>query len=152
MNFRVSSLLMVTIGVTVATLFTAFSASADKPENVEYSGMPTLQEYSVSVKGNRKNHRTTIGLKDPTTVKCPFCGVETDDITRVVTTADGSAEIPCETYQYGCDILYHYADLYQAICHNCSPVEKPEDSALVDQVFSFNQKRTLIFCEGHSHV
>lgn len=69
-----------------------------------------LSNYSVRVNGKRKNHCTTIGLKEPESVTCPSCGTQTTDITRSYTLPDGFEEVACDSYQYGTDILYHYVD------------------------------------------
>lgn len=111
-----------------------------------------LRSYSVRVQGQRKNHRTTIGLENPESVECPACGAQTTDITRLYTLSDGFKEISCDRYPYGADMLYHYVDCYQAVCHGCPSVGNLEGSVLEDQTFSFEQERTLIFCEGHSHI
>ena len=111
-----------------------------------------VREYTVTVYGERKGHRSTLGLENPEAMTCPFCGAETTDITRTFTVADGSAERPCDTHPYGTDIEYRYLDCYQAVCHDCPSVGNRPDSVLEDQTFAFNQQRTLRFCEGRSRI
>lgn len=115
-----------------------------------FNDMQDLSSYSVRVNGKRKNHCTTIGLKEPESVTCPSCGTQTTDITRSYILPDGFEEVACDSYQYGTDILYHYVDCYQAVCHDCPSMEDPD--VLEDQTFCFGQERTLIFCEGRSHI
>lgn len=115
-----------------------------------FNDMQDLSSYSVRVNGKRKNHCTTIGLKEPESVTCPSCGTQTTDITRSYILPDGFEEVACDSYQYGTDILYHYVDCYQAVCHDCPSMEDPD--VLEDQTFCFEQERTLIFCEGRSHI
>lgn len=114
--------------------------------------IPVTREYTVCVYGERKNHRTTLGLENPEQATCPFCGAETTDITRTYTVADGSAERPCDDFPYGTDIEYRYQDCYQAVCHDCPSVGNRPDSVLKDQTFAFTQQRTLRFCEGRSRI
>lgn len=147
MKRKISSILLSL--ASIATLALAPSVFAQDMQNQESL---LLRSYSVQVQGERKNHRTTIGLENPKSVECPDCGAQTTDITRTYTLSNGFEEVPCDSYQYGTDILYHYVDCYQAVCHGCSAIEDWEGSVLEDQTFAFEQDRTLIFCDGRSHI
>lgn len=147
MKRRLLSILLSLAGVAML----AFAPAAFAQET-ESQGDQPQRSYSVRVQVERKNHRTTLGLENPEQVTCPYCGAQTTDITRVYTLPDGFEEVSCDSYQYGTDILYHYVDCYQAVCHDCPTVGNLEGSVLVDQTFCFEQERTLIFCEGRSHI
>lgn len=145
MKRKTLSMLLASAGVAI--LVFASTVFAIDTENQKQED---LSSYSVRVNGKRKNHCTTIGLKEPESVTCPSCGTQTTDITRSYTLPDGFEEVACDSYQYGTDILYHYVDCYQAVCHDCPSMEDPD--VLEDQTFCFEQERTLIFCEGRSHI
>lgn len=147
MKRKILSILLSLTGVVML----AFAPAAFAQDTESQESQP-LRSYSVRVRGERKNHCTTLGLEDPQSVTCPDCGAQITDITRIYTLSDGFEEVSCDSYQYGTDILYHYVDCYQAVCHDCSAVGNLDGSVLVDQTFAFEQERTLIFCEGRSHI
>lgn len=149
---RISIFLAVLVGAGMLAGGSAFAAHAADAQETASDLPAVLREYSVRAYGKRKNHRATIGLENPESVECSFCGALTTDITRCYTIADGFDENACEHYQYGTDVLYHYVDVYQAVCHGCPSVGNLEGSELEDQVFTFTQHRTLIFCEGRSRI
>lgn len=68
---------------------------------------------------------------------CPRCGTQTTDIIRSCTLPDGFEEVACDSYQYGMDVLYHYVDSYQAVCHNCPSMENSD--VLEDQTFALSR-------------
>jgi len=154
MKRKITSMLLLLAGTAALTFApAAFAQGTAAEETTEWERQPQERySYSVRVYGERKNHRTTIGLEDPETAVCLFCGKETDDVTRVYTGGNGFEETDCDTYAYGTDVLYHYLDFYQGICHDCPSVGNLEGSVLQDQTFTFEQERTLIFCEGRSHI
>lgn len=147
MKRKILSILVSVAGV--AMLAFAPAVFAQDKENQEAH---PLRSYSVQVQGERQNHRTTLGLEEPESVVCPDCGKQITDITRFYTLSDGFEEVFCDSYQYGMDVLCHYVDCYQAVCHNCPAVENLEGCVLEDHTFAFEQERTLIFCEGRSHI
>ena len=152
MKHRALSMLFAVAGVMILIFApTAFAQDAASGERDPHERQP-LRSYSVRVSGERKSHSITLGVEDPESVPCPYCGAQTTDITRVYTLPDGAEEVTCDTHQYGTDILCHYLDCYQAVCHNCPSVGTLDGSTLEDQAFAIEQERTLIFCEGRRHI
>ena len=93
---KMSWLAMIAAAVMLAMLAPGAAALETAAGPQPDGEVPVTRAYTVTVQGARKNHRTTLGLENPTQVTCPYCGAETTDITRTYTVADGSAERPCD--------------------------------------------------------
>lgn len=89
MKRKTLSMLLASAGVAI--LVFAPTVFAIDTENQKQDD---LSSYSVRVHGKRKNHCTTIGLKEPESVTCPSCGTQTTDNTRSYTLPDGFEEVP----------------------------------------------------------